>query len=420
MQGTRIFAIGIDQAVNEGFLTRLAALGAPGGLCELVESCGRLDAAAARIERLMCAPALTGVQIDGIKAAGIESIPASVTPRNPGGVFPGVPLVMRGRYRKTRAQGLGEEESASAPVLTVSGRTAAGENWTQVAAAHETPNPALRALWARAAIRELDDQSVFVTAALGKDTGGLILDLLRARILELSLRCSVLSRYSAYVAVDRSEKVEPGTWIRARVTQPVESPAGWGSPAVQTGASRPRGGIQQCGDIQTWPKVDDGSRRLQLGRLDCVSDDASDDDYFDDFFDEDTENDKRFNFFGLRFGAAPPKAREAPTIKACLELVERALREEDPARVRDVLTSFSTLIPHLYKYMAHVADGAESGAVCAAALAEKERSLEFEFKVTGWVTDGGRLNDKTKEHLKAIREILVRTQAAVGEGDLVW
>jgi len=38
---TRVFALGVDQAVNAGFLRRLAALGA--GRCELVESENRLD-----------------------------------------------------------------------------------------------------------------------------------------------------------------------------------------------------------------------------------------------------------------------------------------------------------------------------------------------------------------------------------------
>ncbi|GAQ86910.1 hypothetical protein KFL_003200020 [Klebsormidium nitens] len=410
LQGTRIFAVGIDQAVNEGFLTRLAALGAPGGLCELVESRGRLDAAAARIERLMCAPALTDVQIDGLKADGIEMIRGSVTPRNLGGVFPGVPFVIRGRYRKTRAQ----EECASAPVLTVSGRTAAGESWTQVAAAHVTPNPALRALWGRAAIRELDDQSVFATVALGKDAGGLILDLLRARILELSLRCSVLSRFSAYVAVDRSEKVEPGTWGTAHVTQPVEVPAGWENVPVGTALRlRPRtGGFVQCGDVQT-PRVDDGSG---IGRLDLLSDDTSD---YSDYFADLTENDEGFSFFGWRFPGAGARSEphKTPTIKACLKLVERALREDDPARVRDLVTSFWTLIPHLYNYMTRVAG--EQGAVYASELSKLESSLEGEFMETAWVTDGGRLHERTKKLLEKVREILMRAQAALGGGDLI-
>ena len=45
----RIFTLGIDQAVNEGFLKRLACLG--GGCCELVESEDRLDDVMDRIHR---------------------------------------------------------------------------------------------------------------------------------------------------------------------------------------------------------------------------------------------------------------------------------------------------------------------------------------------------------------------------------
>ena len=45
----RVFAVGIDQAVNAGFLRRLTDLG--GGVCELVESEDRLDEVMDRIAR---------------------------------------------------------------------------------------------------------------------------------------------------------------------------------------------------------------------------------------------------------------------------------------------------------------------------------------------------------------------------------
>ena len=47
-------ALSLDQAVNEGFLKRLACLG--GGCCELVESEDRLDAVMDRVHRRIGTP----------------------------------------------------------------------------------------------------------------------------------------------------------------------------------------------------------------------------------------------------------------------------------------------------------------------------------------------------------------------------
>ena len=47
----RVITLGIDEAVNAGFLRRLADLG--GGACELVESEEQLDTAMERIHRLI-------------------------------------------------------------------------------------------------------------------------------------------------------------------------------------------------------------------------------------------------------------------------------------------------------------------------------------------------------------------------------
>src|SRR5262249_58013968 len=49
LREVRVHAVGIDRAVNAGFLGRLAALG--GGRCELVESEDRLDEATDRIHQ---------------------------------------------------------------------------------------------------------------------------------------------------------------------------------------------------------------------------------------------------------------------------------------------------------------------------------------------------------------------------------
>jgi Ca-activated chloride channel family protein len=187
---TRVHAVGIDRAVNAGFLGRLAARGA--GRCELVESEDRLDEAMTHIQRRIGAPVITDVVVTP------ESVP-------PTAIYPGVPLVVFGRY------------SGSAPEsMTVRGRTRDGADWQEVVSVRQLSEPAVRAQWARAALRDLEDRY-----ATGDRT-------LEAEIVRTSLRFGVLCRFTAFVAVDE-QVVSDGTVHR--VVQPVEHPAGWELPA---------------------------------------------------------------------------------------------------------------------------------------------------------------------------------------------
>ena len=187
---TRVHTVGIDRAVNAGFLGRLAAFGA--GRCELVESEDRLDEAMGQIHRRIGAPVLTDVVVAG---AGIES-------GKPQAVFPGVPLVVFGRYTGT---GGGS--------LTVSGRDHADEAFSREIPLVHRAEPAITAQWARARLRELEDRY-----AAGEHG-------LEQQIVTTSLRFGVLCRFTAFVAVDIRVVNEGGE--SRRVTQPVESPSGW-------------------------------------------------------------------------------------------------------------------------------------------------------------------------------------------------
>jgi len=62
LAGVRVHTVGIDRAVNAGFLGRLAIAG--GGRCELVESEDRLDEAMDRIHRRIGSPVITGVTLE--------------------------------------------------------------------------------------------------------------------------------------------------------------------------------------------------------------------------------------------------------------------------------------------------------------------------------------------------------------------
>jgi Ca-activated chloride channel family protein len=198
----RIFTLGIDQAVNAAFLRRLADLGGGGG-SELVESEDRLDEVMDAVHRRIGAPVLTGLKLE---SAGLGVVNGSVVPARMPDLFAGAPLLILGRY-----QGMPEGG------LALQGREATGAMWLEHVEGRADGSPALPAVWARGRLRELEDRYTMASgdrAALEKE------------IVDTSLRFGVLCRFTAYVAVDRSEVVNPGGWVHG-VVQPVEQPQGW-------------------------------------------------------------------------------------------------------------------------------------------------------------------------------------------------
>ncbi|GAA3195274.1 VIT domain-containing protein [Nonomuraea roseoviolacea] len=213
LSAMRVHAVGIDRAVNAGFLGRLAGLGA--GRCELVESEDRLDAAMEQIHRRIGAPLVTDLALKGL-----DTEPGTVT--HLGSIFPGVPLRAYGRLRRVEPGDVepgdvepGDVEPGDATV-TVRG-LAAGEPWERQVTATAVDNPALRAVWARAHLRALEDRY-----AMGEHG-------LEAEIVRVSLEYGVLCRFTAYVAVDSRAVTEGGP--EHRVIQPVEPPSGWEMPS---------------------------------------------------------------------------------------------------------------------------------------------------------------------------------------------
>ncbi|GLW28360.1 VIT domain-containing protein [Actinoplanes regularis] len=197
---TRLHTIGIDRAVNAGFLGRLAALGA--GRAELVESEDRLDEAMEHIHRRIGAPLVTSLSITG---DGFTPVEGTRSPQRLPGLYPGVPLVVTGRYS-------GSAEGS----LTVTGRTRDDKDFRTTVAVRERAEPAVTKQWARGRLRDLED-----AYAAGDHT-------LEQQIVDTSLRFGVLCRFTAYVAVD-ARVVNEGGEVR-RVTQPVEMPSGWEPP----------------------------------------------------------------------------------------------------------------------------------------------------------------------------------------------
>jgi Ca-activated chloride channel homolog len=198
LDGIRVHTVGIDRAVNAGFLGRLALFGS--GRCELVESEDRLDEAMEHIHRRIGSPLVTDM---AVKPEGLDIIAGSVT--HVGGLYPGVPLTVSGRYR-----------GAPSGAIAVHGLTHDGAPWETRLVGHPTEDGAARALWARAHLRELEDRY-----AAGDRS-------LEERIVRTSLRFGVLCRFTAFVAVD--SRVTADGSPEHRVIQPVEMPSGWDTP----------------------------------------------------------------------------------------------------------------------------------------------------------------------------------------------
>jgi len=203
---TRIFALGIDQAVNAGFLRRLAAAG--GGRCELVDSEGRLDDVMTSLHRRISPPVVTGLRVESA-TAGCELAAGETTPARGPDLFPGAPCTLSGRWQ------------GAAPLAEVT-LTVLGDGGfrEQVTVATAQPDRAVRTCWARARVRDLEDRY-----AAGH--GGTAL---ADEITAVSLRHGVLSRFTAFVAVDRTRHADGGGHPLPAV-QPVELPGGWAAAA---------------------------------------------------------------------------------------------------------------------------------------------------------------------------------------------
>jgi Ca-activated chloride channel homolog len=206
--GVRMFTVGIDQAVNAGLLRRLAAV--TGGRCDLVESEDRLDGVLADLRRRIGPPVLESVSL---RFEGLTTDEATRTPARPADLYPGVPLVMSGRFRGPAG---GRVVVAGGDGTTMSGPIVAG---TSRAAAP---------VWARAHLRDLEDRYAALTPrAPGAGADGR--QDLAAEIIAVSLRYQVLCRFTGWVAVDQSGELVEGAIHR--IVQPVEQPAGWAAPS---------------------------------------------------------------------------------------------------------------------------------------------------------------------------------------------
>ncbi|KAF0246665.1 MAG: hypothetical protein FD180_484 [Planctomycetota bacterium] len=193
----RAFTVGIDTAVNSGFLKRLAALG--GGTSSFVTPGGDLEDALRSVGREIGQPLVTDLSIAG---NGLDA--ASLAPSRIPDLFAG---------RASAAHFL----PTSATTVRVSGRFSDGRAFDQTVPIHEIDQPALASLWARARVADLEDQ-FRLHPELQAD--------LKTQIVRIACEHTLLTRFTAFVAVDHAEIVNAAGSSR-HVVQPVEMPAKW-------------------------------------------------------------------------------------------------------------------------------------------------------------------------------------------------
>ncbi len=207
----RIFTIGIDTAVNAGFLTRLASIG--GGTCSFVQPGSQLESALSNVAREIGAPLVTDLQIidDG---CGIES--DTVAPNRIPDLFAGRASTCFFKFKPGKK-----------PQLKIRGKLADGGKFEETVKPQATALNAIAQLWAKQHIVDLEDQ---FRAPAGHSWNpfnkGQTQESLRKQIIEISVKHSLLTKFTAFVVVDHSEIVNAGG-TNKQVVQPVHNPHAW-------------------------------------------------------------------------------------------------------------------------------------------------------------------------------------------------
>jgi Ca-activated chloride channel family protein len=240
LHGIRVFTLGIDRAVNVAFLRRLADLG--GGASELVESEERLDEVMTQVHRHIGTAVLTDLAIE---AAGLEVVTDTFVPGRLPDLFAGTPLLISGCYR-----------GSAGGALRLRASDAKGESWSTTVQAWKDPEAPLGKVWARGRVRELEDRYAIDRGDKAK---------LEHEIVETSLRFGVLSRFTAFVAVDRAAVVNPGGEVK-QITQAVE-PVSGGAEGAVTAASAVLAGFIGGAAGQLTAKVRKGVKVAAMGLL---------------------------------------------------------------------------------------------------------------------------------------------------------
>lgn len=192
----RVFTVGIDTAVNESFLKRLATMA--GGTSTFVTPGDHLEEALRAVGREIGAPLVTDVKVTGDCIAADGLVPAHI------------PDLFAGRASVAYLQ------LKTVGDVRVCGRNADGTPLDITVTPEVVEMPAISQLWARGRVVELEDRFRVEPANQAE---------LKSQIIAISKAHRILTRFTAFVTVD--DEVVNADGKRRQVTQPVEMPAEW-------------------------------------------------------------------------------------------------------------------------------------------------------------------------------------------------
>jgi Ca-activated chloride channel homolog len=197
----RIFTLGIDTAVNSGFLKRLAQLGR--GTCAFVQPGDQLVGALTDMAREIGVPLVTDIKLawENKEIAFVDMTPSPM------------PDLYDGRAVTVFFRIMGPAKNIK---ISIKGRRFDGGSFAESAEIAEASVPAIAKLWAKSYVMSLEDQYREGTGDLTK---------LKAEIVALAKTHSLLTKFTAFVLADQEVVNKDGT--RREVVQPVHQPALW-------------------------------------------------------------------------------------------------------------------------------------------------------------------------------------------------
>jgi Ca-activated chloride channel family protein len=201
---TRLFTIGIDTAVNQGFLQRLAEIGR--ATSTFVTPGAQLETALVTVGREIGNPLIVDLKILDIDS---DVQLSTVAPSKITDLFVGRSTTTFFMLKKAKK-------------VCIKGKYANGEGFETVVEAKEVQIPAISQLWAKTRITDLEDW-YRINPGSQED--------LKKQIVSLSIKHNILTRFTAFIAVDH-EEIANKEGISRKVVQPVEMPAQWQEPVA--------------------------------------------------------------------------------------------------------------------------------------------------------------------------------------------
>lgn len=196
---TRLFTIGIDTAVNQGFLQHLANVGS--GTATFVTPGAQLEDALVNVGREIGSPLVVNLRLEDVDS-GLDI--SAIAPSK-------IPDLFNGRASSAFfiARNIGR--------IRVRGQFVAGGEFDIIVNPQEVFLTSIAQLWAKERITDLEDRYRVELSSQER---------LKYEIISLSIRFNILTRFTAFIAVDHSEIVNHQGYQR-HVVQPVEMPADW-------------------------------------------------------------------------------------------------------------------------------------------------------------------------------------------------